>query len=294
MLASFITVILGALQNEDRPNPEVLSYEAFSTSRNDPAAILGFAFSIVRRKTDASYAKYSQGKFTKYQAAVDAETEAKTAYTEANDVAADGNANARAARELRISQTHHIWQGAEQRLERLEQAQTPLLSPLQTLVPLFNTAEASEASAANNLYALNQEYEKTAKLPSALRIIFDDALNKVTLDHETPVPRTLMRFQDALAVRHLCWPEATPLEDATVDALFHDLIRRAHNGSGMQFQSMANARSDAGLPDIDVLSRAELTAALHKKMLLSPKTWPKSKGATGAVGTHVTSPAHLS
>ncbi len=81
MLAPFIKLILSELQNEDRPNPEVLSYEAFSNSRNDPTAILGFAFSIVRRRTDASYAKYSQDNFTKYQAAVDAETEAKTVYS---------------------------------------------------------------------------------------------------------------------------------------------------------------------------------------------------------------------
>ena len=130
MLAPFITVILSELQNEDRPNPEVLSYEAFSNSRTDPAALLGFAFSIVRRRTDASYAKFSQDKFTKYQAAVDAETAAKTVYTEANDVADEGSAAVRAARELRISQAHAIWQGAEQRLERLEQAQIPLLAPL--------------------------------------------------------------------------------------------------------------------------------------------------------------------
>ncbi len=88
----------------------------------------------MRRKTDPSYSRYSQASSTTYQAAVAVEAGAKTAFTEANDVADEGSVAVRAARELRISHAHTIWQSAEARLERLTNAHNIHLAPPQILI----------------------------------------------------------------------------------------------------------------------------------------------------------------
>jgi hypothetical protein len=121
-------------------------------------------------------------------------------------------------------------------------------------------------------------------VPLALRFTFDDAMNKLILDREISATSTLLRFHDLITVRKICWPDATLLEDRAQDALFLDIVRRAHTDSGLQLQMMMTARSDAGLDDIDALSRAAIADALHKIILLCPRTWTKSKGAAGAVG----------